>query len=180
MPKTITLSLLATTVLLLAGCASATSPGSDSATTSSTVGTAASAAPAAAAALDANQIMAQLSTLVPEAHEILVLTAATDPNRLLGRPNEYTSDVRFADSRVPASDSAGDKLGDVDFGGSIEVFPTAADARARARYIQAVTAALPMASEYDYVQGDVLIRVSHYLMPADAAQYEAALKRIVN
>lgn len=130
--------------------------------------------------LDASQDMAILARDVRTAHEDLVLTDATDPNHLMGRPNEYTSDVRFTDSRVSASDTADQGLskGDVQFGGSIEVFPTAADAAARAKYIQAVTVALPSAAEYDFVSGNVLIRVSHYLTPAQAAEYQQAVKSL--
>jgi len=54
------------------------------------------------------------------------------------------------------------------------VFATATDATARAAYIQTVTNTLPAAAEYDFVHGTVLIRVSHYLTPAQAADYDKA------
>jgi len=180
-----TLSLTATAaaaLLALTACASSTKTTSSDAATSSIAG---SGSPAAATAvpagnLDASQDMAILARDVRTAHEDLVLTDTSDPNHLMGRPNEYTSDVRFTDSRVPASDTSDMDLskGDVQFGGSIEVFPTAAEAAARAKYIQAVTQALPSAAEYDFVSGNVLIRVSHFLTPAQAADYQNAVKSL--
>ncbi|RAG81957.1 hypothetical protein DN069_30005 [Streptacidiphilus pinicola] len=35
------------------------------------------------------------------------------------------------------------------------------------------TAALPIEADYDYVHGDVLIRVSHHVTPTQAKAYEA-------
>jgi hypothetical protein len=178
-----TLSLTLTTAaacLALSSCSSsATTAGSDTASSSPSASspTVAAAPTEAAATLTASQAMAAVAKAVPQAHETLVLTDTTDPNNLMGRPNEYTSDVRFSDSRVPASDTSpmGLSKGDVQFGGSIEVFPTAADAAARAKYIQSVTVALPEAAEYDFVSGPYLIRVSHFLTPAQAAVYQAAV-----
>ena len=51
-------------------------------------------------------------------------TAETDPNKQLGRPNGYTSKAAFTDSRINAADVAGKKEGDVELGGSVEVFRT--------------------------------------------------------
>jgi hypothetical protein len=41
-----------------------------------------------------------------------------------------------------------------------------------------VTKSLPALAEYDYVHGSVLVRVSHYLTPEQAAQYESAARTI--
>jgi hypothetical protein len=183
MNRTLRLTATAATVLLaLTACSSSTKTSTDAAPSTAATNSSSTAAATAAPAgnLDASQDMAILARDVRTAHEDLVLTDTTDPNHLMGRPNEYTSDVRFTDSRVLASDTAnqGLKTGDVQFGGSIEVFPTAADAATRAKYIQTVTQALPAAAEYDFVSGNVLIRVSHYLTPAQAADYQHAVKSI--
>ncbi|MFD3442540.1 hypothetical protein ACFWU3_34190 [Streptomyces sp. NPDC058685] len=103
-----------------------------------------------------------------------VVTEDDDPNHLLGRPNQYTSKVTFTDSRIKVDDVAGAEPGSVELGGAIEVFTTAADSQARADYIQNVTKGMPMLAEYDFVSGTVLIRVSHYLTPTQAADYKAA------
>ncbi|WP_435841444.1 hypothetical protein [Streptomyces gardneri] len=98
-----------------------------------------------------------------------VVTEDNDPNNLLGRPNQYTSKITFTDSRIKAGDVTGADPGRVELGGAIEVFTTAADAQARADYIQKVTKGMPMLVEYDYVSGPVLLRVSRYLTPTQVA-----------
>jgi hypothetical protein len=177
-----TLNLTATAAiacLALTACASSTKPTSgDAATVQASASTATSTAPKHAMMATASQVMATLAQLVPQAKQTIVVTAANDSNHLLGRPNEYTSKVDFSDSRVPASDAQGDNPGDVDFGGSIEVFPSSALAAARIKYIQTVTASIPALSEYDYQAGDAVIRVSHYLTPAQAADYQKAAKTL--
>lgn len=60
----------------------------------------------------------------------------------------------------------------------IEVFADHDDAQARADYIQKVTKGMPALTEYDYVAGDAVVRVSHLLTPAEAAQYKAAAARL--
>lgn len=107
-----------------------------------------------------------------------VVTAANDANHLLGRPNQYTSKVTFTDSHIKAADVEGTDKGDVSRGGAIEVFGDAASAQARAKYIQTVTKSMPVLSEYDYVHGVVLVRVSHYLAPDQAAVYKQASDKL--
>ncbi|MER0243241.1 hypothetical protein AAHZ94_14670 [Streptomyces sp. HSW2009] len=101
-----------------------------------------------------------------------VVTEDDDPNRLLGCPNQYTSKITFMDSRIKVDDVAGAEPGSIGLGRAIEVFTTGADAQARADYIQKVAKGMPMPAEYDFVSGTVLIRVSHYLTPAQAADYK--------
>ncbi len=73
----------------------------------------------------------------------------------------------------------GDSKGDVDYGGSVEVFATANEAKARAVYIESVLKADPMlGTEYDYLNGPVLLRVSQYLIPSQAEEYQRALAKI--
>jgi hypothetical protein len=128
-------------------------------------------------ALTAGQDMAQLTKLVHTAKLSVVVTAANDSNHLLGRPDEYTSEVYFTDSRIPATDTQFDKPGDVDLGGAIEVFPDSALAATRVKYIQAL-GAVPMFAEYDYQAGDIVLRVSHYLTPTQAAGYQKAVNEL--
>jgi hypothetical protein len=79
---------------------------------------------------------------------LIVYTAATDPNAGLGRQGGYTSKVAWVDRRAVKAYQAGLKQdplglspglpgdrGSVDNGGGTEVFPTAAEARQRARFI---------------------------------------------
>ncbi|MFD8420330.1 hypothetical protein [Streptomyces sp. NPDC059466] len=125
-------------------------------------------------ALDAGAAFTELSGKVGSAKLSGTVTAENDPNKLLGRPNQYTSKITFSDSRISADDVTGTDKGDVSRGGAIEAFSSGADATARAEYIQAVTKGMPALSEYDYVHGTVVVRVSHYLTPKQAAVYKAA------
>lgn len=139
-------------------------------------GTAANADSSAGKPLTASTIFAKLS--VKSATLSGTVTAADDPNHLLGRPNQYTSKVTFTDLRIKAADVSGTEKGAVERGGAIEVFADPADAKARAKYIQAVTKSMPALSEYDYVHGTALVRVSHYLTPDQATVYKEAFDKL--
>ncbi|MGQ5640901.1 MULTISPECIES: hypothetical protein [unclassified Streptomyces] len=172
MNKTLTTTAVAAVLLAsLTACSSGSSSPSQQ-TSNGKPGT--SAAPAASKPLTASTAFAKLSAKVSMAHLSDVVTAANDSNHLLGRPNQYTSKVAFTDSRIKAADVTDPSKGSVDLGGSIEVFATPADAKARATYIQTIAKSMPAVAEYDYVHGTVLVRVSHYLTPAQAAAYKTA------
>ena len=164
----------AATALLLAGLAAC----SNNSTPSSSDSGAPNKPAAASTPLTASTTFTKLSATVTAAKLSGVVTAENDGNHLLGRPGQYTSKVTFTDSRVPASDVAGSAKGDVNWGGAIEVFGSGTDAQTRAKYIGAVTKSMPALAEYDYVHGTVLVRVSHYLTPAQAQQYKTAVEGI--
>ena len=100
---------------------------------------------------------------------IVVLTEATDTNKLLGRPNQYTSKTSFEDTRVT----------DSKVGGTVEVFANSQDTNTRKDYIESVTKGSPMLLQYIYSKGNVLVRIEKELTPSQAAEYEAALGKIV-
>ncbi|MEU0536066.1 hypothetical protein [Amycolatopsis tolypomycina] len=102
-------------------------------------------------------------------------TAENDPNHLLGRPNGYSSKTAFGDSRVKPDDVEYLDEDAVERGGSVEVFTTEDAAKARMDFIQTVAKGLPAVGEYDYVKGGVLVRVSRFLTPDQAKEYQAAL-----
>ncbi|MFJ3205132.1 hypothetical protein [Streptomyces sp. NPDC086989] len=158
------------TAALLVGCSTSTST-----PTAATPNGQATPAPAPGkATADATSAFAALSAAVPSAKLGGTVTAENDPNHFLGRPHQYTSKITFTDGRIPAGETEGYQPGDVELGGSIEVFQTEADAKARHDYIQAVTKGMPALTEYDYLQGETLIRVSRLLTPAQATDYEKA------
>ena len=68
----------------------------------------------------ADQIVSELTSKVATAQPSVAFTADTDPNKLLGRPNGYTSKMSFADSRIDSDDPIGVEPGSVDAGGSVE------------------------------------------------------------
>ena len=121
-------------------------------------------------------IVAKLKAAGLPIGNVIVYTAATDPNHLLGRPNGCLSKASFTDTRVDASQALDSSSGSVDLGGSVEVFDNAADVQARETYIQAMYKADPMlGTEYGYIVGSALIRLSGLLTPDQAATYGTAL-----
>lgn len=163
------------TAVLLAGCSTATSTTPKPASS----GQAGLAAPAPSkAAADASSAFAAISASVSSAKLGTTVTAESDQNHMLGRPHGYTSKITFTDARIPAEQTEGRENDDLELGGSIEVFPTAAGAKARADYIQAAGKAMPALGEYDYVHGTAVIRVSNLLTPAQAADYEKAAAKL--
>ncbi len=103
---------------------------------------------------------------------IVVYDATTDPNKLLGRPNQYTAKTNWHDARLPAPSNAASP--DVSDGGSLEIFGDSAGAQARSTYMQTIGKSMPLFAEYDYVKGPVILRVSHALTPDQAAEYQKA------
>jgi hypothetical protein len=163
-----------------AGSASSTSPStttssSGSASPSSASSSASSPASAGgsgdtAAATELPDLVQQMRTGVPEITDALIYDETTDPNDLLGRPNGYTAAASLTDSR--ASDPAG--TGGIDLGAVLEVWPTPADAQARADYIAALQKGNTLlGSEYHHVRGNVLLRVSGQLPPSVNEVYAA-------
>lgn len=104
-------------------------------------------------------------------------TEADDPNHLLGRPGGYLSKTAFTDTRVPAEQAPTEFS--TERGGGVEVFGDEAAAKTRMDKIQGIAkGAGGLISEYDYVKGVVLVRVSSLLTPEQAKEYEAALATI--
>lgn len=109
--------------------------------------------------------------------QLIVYTTKTDPNHLMGRQGEYTSKVAWVDPaavRAGAGSPSSDR-GGTEFGGGIEVFPTAASARAR--YIDLRGFQPPFGDGYDYLAGTAILRLSQYLQPAAAHRYERAFRQ---
>ncbi|MFJ3728721.1 hypothetical protein ACIPYQ_40005 [Streptomyces sp. NPDC090045] len=161
------------TAALLAGCSTATSTPK-----AAPSGQAAPAPATSKVTADAASAFAVISAAVPSAKLSGTVSAENDPNHLLGRPHQYTSKITFTDGRIPADQTDGHKPGDVELGGSIETFPNAANAKARHDYIQTVTKGIPTLTEYDYLHGATLVRVSRLLTPAQAADYEKAATKL--
>ena len=125
-------------------------------------------------ALSAEAVAKRLASAGLPVVQIVALTAATDSNKLLGRPGQYISKADFEDSRRLAS---GDDEMDVT-DNTIEVFATVADAQRRQAYITRVTSAAPMFTQYIYRRGTILLRIQKSMLPDEARSYEAALAKI--
>ncbi len=147
---------------LLTGCSAQSSSG----TTTST-----------APAKTAESIAKALGEKVPSVQLTKVFTTDDDPNHLLGRPGGYLSKSAFTDTRVPAEQAPNEFS--TERGGGVEVFGDAAAAKARMDKIQGIAKDMGgLISEYDYVNGTVLVRVSSLLTPEQAKEYESALAAI--
>lgn len=115
---------------------------------------------------------------------VIAYTADTDPNKLLGRPGQYTSKAAFVDTRVDTrvdtSEKAGVDAGSVELGGGVETFADASQAQARMQYIQSVlqNSGGALGAEYDYLTVGVLLRVSGDLSPDQANGYQDALAAV--
>jgi hypothetical protein len=81
--------------------------------------------------------MAKLTAMIPHAQQTAVYTDDNDPNHLLGRPNQYVSEVEVRDTRINTPDVTGVPHGSLQYGGSIEVFASSTDAAQRAAALQA-------------------------------------------
>jgi hypothetical protein len=167
------------TVTALFAAALLTACGSISGNAGTVVSNASPTAQDAGAALTAEQIASQLAINILRLDVTITYDKDSDPEGLLGQPHGYTSKVAFSDGRIPKSDTAIFSKGDVEVGGLIEVFADAADLRARLKQLKDDgTKGGTALFEYDYVKGAVLVRVSHYLSPAQAAEYQSAVKQL--
>lgn len=124
--------------------------------------------------LTANDVLTYLQEKCSNIGNYVEYTEETDTNQLLGRPNQYTSKINVADTRVEQTNP------DDPIGFSIEVFSNSEDALARQEYIGSIIEQMPMMSEYDYINDYILIRVNKSLTPSQAEEYENALKEIFN
>jgi hypothetical protein len=120
----------------------------------------------AAPALTASQLASAL-----DAGKVRTWTAEDDPNKLLGRPGGYTSAATVVDKRVDCDDP---KEPGASCGATVEVFASAAAAKARSDYIQAIlSGGGAFGTEYHTLAGPALLRVTGELTPAQASKYAA-------
>ena len=157
------------------GASTAKTPEAAKATSpATTVPSTAASTTAATATPDAAAVVASIRAAGIPVAGVFIVTEANDGNHLLGRPNGYSSKEVVTDSRVLAADRG--EAGGVDQGASVEVYPDAAGAKARAAYLASFgkTSTL-LVNEYDYVRGGVLVRVTGKLTPTQAKSYKAVV-----
>jgi hypothetical protein len=164
--------------VLLVGCSSTGSVDTPSSTSPKSTGSVDVAGAGKSDAVTAQQAVAVLGKSIPELKVVQVYTEANDPNHLLGRPGGYISKAAFSDSRVSSADVEGLDKDAIERGGSVEVFKNEDEAKARAKYIETIAKSMPSATEYHYVVGGILIRVSKLLTPTQAKDYEAGAKSL--
>lgn len=139
-----------------------------------TAGTSSTGAPEASEAPEEEVSAESVAALIAAAVDVTTvpITEDNDPNDLLGRPNGYVAATVIKDSRLA---DCGDDLG-VDCGATVEEWPDAEAAKVRADFIAALQKDSPiLGSEYHYLNGPVLVRVSGELKPSEAKEYEAVV-----
>lgn len=108
-------------------------------------------------------------------NKVINYTAETDTNKLLGRPNQYTSKINFSDSRLEQFDEENEPVG-----GSIEVFNNQEDAQNRKNYIDEIGKNASIFVEYSYICDNVLLRLDKGFTPEEAEEYKKAFECIAN
>lgn len=125
---------------------------------------------------DANAIVNALKAAGMPIGNVNVYTETNDPNKLLGRPGQYTSKVNFIDTTVNEDSSQGIEVLN---GGSVEVFANQDDSKKRYDYVSNIAKSAPMFNEYDFQFRNVVLRTSKDLTPTQEKAYEEALKKVL-
>lgn len=123
----------------------------------------------------ADQLAGALASADLPVTDVQVVTPKSDPNKLMGRPGQYTSKVFFTDMRYSHGEyetSAGEN--------TIEGFASIADAKRRADYVSKMARSSPMFAQYVYHRGTFVLRLDRALDPEEAAAYDAALAKIIS
>lgn len=158
--------VLATLLLTLTACSSTEPSQSESTPTTSA---AADATSKGADAEDATASAETLKATSKSATKVVTITEDNDPNGLIGRPNGYVSAAVIYDSELSCD------MASTDCGVTVEVFPDEERAKARGEYLQKIFQESPaLGSEWDYVKGPILVRVSGELKPSSAKKYADA------
>lgn len=126
-----------------------------------------SACSSGASNVNAIDIYTQLKDAGLPVGEYVEYTEETDPNNLMNKANQYTQKLDFA---ITSLEQSGDRLK----GGSIEIFKTSKDAKARQEYIASFGA---LGAENSYIINDtVLLRIDKQITATDAQQYADVFK----
>ncbi|WP_218220433.1 hypothetical protein [Nesterenkonia sp. Act20] len=123
----------------------------------------------------ATEVAEAVTEAVGSATEVTEVTEDNDPNDLIGRPNGYTGAAVIADEGGEPSEDLG-----VDTGATVEQWGSESDAQARSDYIQEIQkeGGGILGSEWNYLHGEFLLRVSGELKPSTADEYEAAFNEL--
>lgn len=130
--------------------------------------------------MNASQILEKLKEEGLTIGDIQVYDEDSDPNNLLGRPNEYNSKASFLDTRIEDPYGGNGYIDggiDTDMGGTLETFDTAKDAQTRTKYITDVTTSSGIGKMYMYTFCNAVLRVGYELKPSEAEEYEKAFMK---
>jgi hypothetical protein len=88
-------------------------------------------------------------------------------------PGQYNRKANFRDRRLRGGGFR------VVNGGSVETFPDKRTASIRYRHVHAFPTSSPLFGGYSYIEGTVVLRLSHRLTPAQAKAYEREFRRVI-
>lgn len=121
--------------------------------------------------ISSRALVSVISSL-PNVKETLTYSEETDPNELLGKPNNYIGKIDFEDDRC-------EQLVENHLeGGTIEYFSNEEDCDARYEYLEKLNNAKMGAfglNQYMYKYPTLILRVSYDLTPTEAEQYKNEL-----
>lgn len=123
----------------------------------------------------ATEVAQAVTEAVGSATEVTEVTEDNDPNDLIGRPNGYTAAAVITDENGEPSEDLS-----IDTGATVEQWGSESDAQDRSDYIQEIQkeGGGLLGSEWNYLHGEFLLRVSGELKPSTADEYEAAFNEL--
>lgn len=169
--KTVSALLLCTT---LAACNNTTS----TTPTASPIPTTAPTPTPYAELVDAGNLLNQLKEVNSNVGTIVVYTAETDGNQLLGRPGYYTSKASFEDLRIEQYDVANNPKG-----GTVEVFDNDEDCNSRYEYLSSMQDPSLGAfgvTQYIYKYDQAIFRIEYDITPDEADVYHSEIDDIMS
>lgn len=90
--------------------------------------------------------------------------AASDPQKLLGKPNQYTEKASWQTTEKMVH--------------TVEAFANENDLQARKTSVEAAAQSGAQPAEYVYAHKNILLRIHHEMLPETAAKFEQALKSL--
>lgn len=120
-----------------------------------------------------DDIIDQLESAEYPIGTIVTYTEESDPNELLGRPNQYIAKVNFSDLRLEQQDE------DEPIGGSIEIFENEEDCQDRAAYLKEISQESSF-TEYNVLFDNILLRLNEEFTSGEAEAYVTAVQNIID
>lgn len=123
--------------------------------------------------MTAEQVVMKMQEAGLPIDHVIVYDVQTDVNKLMGRPNQYISKINFADTRLEQHD-----IDNNPNGGTIETFNNTSDLNRRKDHNEKVMKQYPVFTEYLFVNGNYILRLSKDLTKDQADEYKKAFMDI--
>lgn len=146
------LSTILTVSLIASGCQSSTQTGNNNGANSANTA-------AKPVALKVNDVVKAFQTARMPLNQLDFYNAATDPDKMLGKPNQYTEKVVWQTKETMKH--------------AVETFANDADVQARKKVLEADK---KFSGDFIYTHKNVLLRINKEMVPETAAKFEQILK----